>query len=76
MEKTKKIWMNGHFVNWDSAKIHFLTQGLHYGAGVFEGIRCYDTHNGPAVFRLQDHIQRLFRSARVLQMKIPYSQNL
>ncbi|MHA1838370.1 MAG: aminotransferase class IV, partial [Candidatus Ranarchaeia archaeon] len=74
MEATDKIWMNGKFVDWGDAKIHFLTQGLHYGAGVFEGIRAYDTSDGPAVFRLKDHVARLFRSARVMGMKIPFSQ--
>ena len=74
MDATKKIWMNGEFVNWNNAKVHFLTQGLHYGAGVFEGIRCYKTDQGPAVFRLKAHVERLFRSAQFMLMKIPYSQ--
>ncbi|MEM3506081.1 MAG: branched-chain amino acid transaminase [Candidatus Bathyarchaeia archaeon] len=73
MEKTEKIWMNGHFVNWDDAKIHVLTHALHYGTGIFEGIRCYATENGPAVFRLKDHIKRFFNSAKVYLIKIPYS---
>ncbi|MEM3539082.1 MAG: branched-chain amino acid transaminase [Nitrososphaerales archaeon] len=73
MIKTDLIWMNGKFVNWDDAKIHILTHGLHYGTGVFEGIRCYETKNGPAVFRLKDHIKRLFDSAKVFMMEIPFT---
>ncbi|MEM3382897.1 MAG: branched-chain amino acid transaminase [Nitrososphaerales archaeon] len=73
MIKTDLIWMNGKFVNWDEAKVHILTHGLHYGTGVFEGIRCYETKNGPAVFRLKDHIKRLFDSAKVFMMEIPFS---
>ena len=55
----RKIWIDGSQIEWEEAKIHILTHGLHYGTGVFEGIRCYDTNHGPAVFRLADHIQRL-----------------
>ena len=73
MRATEKIWMNGEFVDWADAKIHVATHGLHYGSGVFEGIRCYDTERGPAVFRLADHMQRLHNSARLLYMDIPYS---
>ena len=73
MRATEKIWMNGEFVDWADAKIHIATHGLHYGSGVFEGIRCYDTERGPAVFRLADHMQRLHNSARLLYMDIPYS---
>jgi branched-chain amino acid aminotransferase len=62
---TKKIWMNGRFVNWDEATIHILNPTLHYGWGVFEGIRAYATADGPAVFRLTDHIRRLYRSAKI-----------
>ncbi len=72
--KTEKIWMDGEFVNWDDAKIHVLTHTLHYGAGVFEGIRFYETENGPAVFRLKEHVDRLFKSAEPLTMKIPFSK--
>ena len=61
---TEKIWMNGELVDWDDARIHILTHTLHYGMGVFEGIRAYETDDGPGVFRLTDHIERLFRSAR------------
>jgi len=71
--KTELIWMNGKFVGWDEAKIHILTHGLHYGSGVFEGIRCYETKKGPAVFRLKDHIKRLFDSAKVIMMEIPFT---
>jgi branched-chain amino acid aminotransferase len=73
MRETEKIWMNGGLVDWADAKIHVGTHGLHYGSGVFEGIRCYETEKGPAVFRLTDHLQRLHNSARLLQMKVPYS---
>ena len=73
MQETDKIWMNGDLVDWADAKIHVGVHGLHYGSGVFEGIRCYETEKGPAVFRLQDHLQRLEHSARVLYMDMPYS---
>jgi branched-chain amino acid aminotransferase len=73
MQPTEKIWMNGELVDWDDAKIHVGAHGLHYGTGVFEGIRCYDTPKGPAVFRLTDHLQRLHYSARLLYMELPYS---
>ena len=73
MEETEKIWMNGELVDWADAKVHVGVHGLHYGTGVFEGIRCYDTPKGPAVFRLADHMQRLHDSARLLYMEIPYS---
>lgn len=70
---TAKIWMNGELVAWEDAKIHVLTHTLHYGTGVFEGIRAYETAEGPAVFRLTDHIERLHASARILMMDLPYS---
>jgi len=70
---TPKIWMNGSLVNWDEAKVHVLTHTLHYGTGVFEGIRAYETANGPAVFRLTDHIKRLHNSAKIMGMEMPYS---
>src|SRR3546814_18370073 len=70
---TEKIWMNGELVPWDDARIHVLTHSLHYGMGVFEGIRAYETDQGPGIFRLTDHIERLFRSAHILQMEIPYT---
>ena len=70
---TPKIWMNGSLVDWDDAKIHVLTHSLHYGMGVFEGIRAYETDSGPAVFRLTEHIERLQRSAHIMMMDLPYS---
>ena len=70
---TSKIWMNGELVDWDKAQIHILTHTLHYGMGVFEGIRAYETDQGPAVFRLTEHIERLHRSAQILMMDMPYS---
>src|SRR5712691_9583711 len=73
MQATEKIWMNGELVDWDDAKIHVGTHGLHYGTGVFEGIRCYDTPQGPAVFRLGDHLERLVTSGKLLYMQLPYS---
>ncbi len=70
---TDKIWMNGVLVPWDDARIHVLTHTLHYGNGVFEGIRAYETDEGAAIFRLTPHIERLFRSAKILALDIPYS---
>ncbi|MGA1438339.1 MAG: branched-chain amino acid transaminase [Ilumatobacteraceae bacterium] len=70
---TPKIWMNGELVDWERAQVHVLTHTLHYGTGVFEGIRAYETADGPAVFRLTEHIQRLHNSAKILGMEIPYS---
>ncbi|MEZ5298884.1 MAG: branched-chain amino acid transaminase [Ilumatobacteraceae bacterium] len=70
---TPKIWMNGDLVDWDKAQIHILTHTLHYGMGVFEGIRAYETSQGPAVFRLTEHIERLHNSAKILGMEIPYT---
>jgi branched-chain amino acid aminotransferase len=70
---TPKIWMNGSLVNWDDAKVHVLTHTLHYGTGVFEGIRAYETKDGPAVFRLTDHMKRLHNSAKIVGMELPYS---
>jgi branched-chain amino acid aminotransferase len=72
--KTRKIWMDGKFVDWDNANVHILTHTLHYGLGVFEGIRCYETAKGPAIFRLDEHIDRLFNSAHIFMMEIPYSK--
>lgn len=65
--------MNGEFVPWEDAQIHVLTHALHYGTSVFEGVRCYDTEIGPAIFRHQDHIDRLFRSAQAYFMDIPFT---
>jgi branched-chain amino acid aminotransferase len=73
MHETEKIWMNGELVDWADARIHVGTHGLHYGTGVFEGIRCYATERGPAIFRLTDHLQRLENSAKLLYMPLPYS---
>ena len=70
---TPKIWMNGELVDWDKAQIHVLTHTLHYGTGVFEGIRAYETSQGPAVFRLTDHIVRLHNSAKIIGMELPYT---
>ncbi|MST32080.1 branched-chain amino acid transaminase [Acidimicrobiaceae bacterium USS-CC1] len=72
---TEKIWMDGELVDWDDARIHVLTHSLHYGCGVFEGIRAYPTADGPAVFRLREHIQRLLRSARIFLMDVPFSED-
>jgi len=69
--KVDKIWMDGELVDWDKAQVHLLTHSLHYGSGVFEGIRAYETPRGPAVFRLMDHLKRLFRSAAIYKMEIP-----
>ena len=73
MQETEKIWWNGELIDWADAKIHVGAHGLHYGSGVFEGIRCYETPKGPAVFRLNDHLQRLHNSARLLYMTLPYT---
>jgi branched-chain amino acid aminotransferase len=73
IEKTAKIWMHGELVPWDDANVHILTHSLHYGSGVFEGIRAYPTKHGPAVFRLTDHIRRLYQSARLFMMDMPFS---
>ncbi|HET9731941.1 MAG TPA: branched-chain amino acid transaminase [Acidimicrobiales bacterium] len=71
--KVDKIWMDGRLVDWDDAKVHVLTHSLHYGMGVFEGIRAYETASGPAVFRLTDHIHRLFNSAKIFMIDVPYT---
>src|SRR3954470_3677286 len=73
LQKVDKIWMDGKLVNWDDATVHVLTHTMHYGSGVFEGIRAYATSQGPAVFRLTDHINRLFNSAKVYLIDIPYT---
>ena len=73
MEKAELIWKNGEFVPWDEANVHVLTHGLHYGSGVFEGIRCYDTEIGPAIFRHQDHLDRLAKSAELYYLPLDYS---
>jgi branched-chain amino acid aminotransferase len=73
LPKVDKIWMDGKLVDWDAAQVHVLTHALHYGSGVFEGIRCYETKEGPAVFRLTEHMERFERSAKMLQMDLGYS---
>lgn len=74
MESTEYIWMNGQFVPWNEAKVHVLTHTLHYGGGAFEGIRVYRTENGPAVFRLDEHIDRLFYSSASIGLSLSYSK--
>ena len=74
MEQAELIWMNGEFVAWEDAKVHVLTHGLHYGTGVFEGVRCYDTEIGPAVFRHAEHVDRLFKSAELYYMPLPFTR--
>jgi len=76
LQATDNIWMNGSFVKWNDAKVHVLTHSLHYGTGVFEGIRCYKSGAGPVVFRLHDHVDRFFDSAHILQMDIPYTREV
>lgn len=71
--KTEKIWHNGRFINWDDANIHVLSHVVNYGSAVFEGIRCYHTAQGPAIFRLRDHIQRLINSGRIYRMEVPFT---
>jgi branched-chain amino acid aminotransferase len=73
IEKAEKIWMNGEFVAWDDARVHVLTHGLHYGSGVFEGIRAYETERGTAVFRFREHLERLKHSADLYYIDLPYS---
>src|SRR5690606_38282562 len=68
------IWLDGEMVPWREARVHVLTHTLHYGMGVFEGVRAYETADGPAIFRLQEHTDRLFRSAHIMQMKIPFTK--
>ena len=73
-DKNLKIWMDGELVDWKDAKIHVLSHVVHYGSAVFEGIRCYNNKKGSAVFRLNDHVKRLFNSAKIYKMPIPYTQ--
>src|SRR5690606_23446455 len=73
-DRDGKIWMDGQMVDWRDAKIHVLTHTLHYGWGAFEGVRAYDTAQGTAIFRLHDHTKRLFNSAKILRMQIPFTQ--
>jgi branched-chain amino acid aminotransferase len=73
MDTAELIWHNGEFVPWEDAKVHVLSHGLHYGTGVFEGIRCYETERGPAVFRHREHLERLEKSAGLYYFELPYS---
>ncbi|MGH9661856.1 MAG: branched-chain amino acid transaminase, partial [Bryobacteraceae bacterium] len=73
MTPTEKIWFNGRFIHWDDAKIHVLSHVVSYGSSVFEGIRCYSTPSGPAIFRLSEHIRRMADSARIYRMELGYS---
>ena len=73
MTPTPRIWHNGQFIAWNDAKIHVLSHVVSYGSSVFEGIRCYETTNGPAVFRLPEHMRRMIDSAKIYRMEIPYS---
>jgi branched-chain amino acid aminotransferase len=73
-DRDGKIWMDGELVDWRDAKIHVLSHTLHYGCGAFEGVRAYDTVNGTAIFRLQEHTQRLFNSGKILRMQVPFTQ--
>jgi len=72
VQKTDKIWHNGKWINWDDAKIHVLSHVVSYGSAVFDGLRCYDTKQGPALFRLHEHMQRLINSAKIYRMEFPY----
>ena len=74
LQAVDKIWMDGKLVDWEDAKVHVLTHALHYGSGLFEGVRAYETPKGAGIFRLTDHIKRLFRSAQVYMIEIPFSQ--
>jgi branched-chain amino acid aminotransferase len=67
---TSKIWRNGEWIAWDDAKVHILTHALHYGTSVFEGIRCYETKQGPGIFRLPEHVRRMYDSSKIYRMEI------
>ncbi|MFB6172949.1 MAG: branched-chain amino acid transaminase [Haloarculaceae archaeon] len=69
-----QVWMDGEFVDWEDAQVHVLTHGLHYGTGIFEGVRCYDTEQGPAIFRWEEHLDRFFDSAKPYDMELPVSR--
>ena len=75
MEKSEYIWFDGEFVPWDEAKVHVLSHAMHYGSSVFEGIRCYNTTNGPGVFRLPEHVQRMVNSCKIYRIEIPFSSD-
>ena len=72
-DRDGKIWMDGRLVEWRDANVHVLSHTLHYGCGAFEGVRAYNAQGGTAIFRLREHTERLFNSAKILRMKIPYS---
>ena len=72
-DQSKFLWFNGKIVPWQEAKVHVMSHALHYGSGVWEGIKCYKTNNGPAIFRLKEHIDRLFNSAKNYDINIPFS---
>ena len=73
MNTTRLIWFNGEIVPWEQATVHVMAHALHYGSSIFEGIRCYDTPRGPAIFRLAPHIERMLNSARIYRMALPYT---
>ncbi|MCX6615433.1 MAG: branched chain amino acid aminotransferase, partial [Acidobacteria bacterium] len=73
VQKTSRIWHNGKFIAWDDARIHVLSHVVSYGSSVFEGIRCYDTPGGPAIFRLKEHTQRLLNSAKIYRMEVGFT---
>ncbi len=75
MNKSDVIWFDGNFVPWDEAKVHVLSHALHYGSSVFEGIRCYETESGPAVFCLGQHIKRMYNSCKIYRIEVPYSSD-
>ena len=75
VQKVEKIWFDGKLVPWDEAQVHVLTYTLHYGLGVFEGVRCYETDKGSAIFRLKEHVDRLFESAHISQIEIPFTRD-
>jgi branched-chain amino acid aminotransferase len=75
LNPTKEIWLDGKFVPWDDAKIHVLTHALHYGYAIFEGIRCNNTPDGPAIFRLAEHIDRMIGGTKIYRMQLPYTKN-
>jgi len=74
VKKTEKIWHNGKFINWDDATLHVMAHVVHYGSSVFEGVRCYSQPKGPAIFRAQEHMQRLINSAKIYRMEVKYSR--
>ena len=72
-DESGKIWFNGKIIDWKDANLHVLSHVVHYGSSVFEGIRCYNTKKGPAIFRLREHVQRLINSGKIYRMDIPYT---